>query len=199
MTTAAADESSARETATYRQYRRMIWQMIRARYAEAVAEAVGVGQDDGAARVTAARAVRGDMRAMMSELLVRAPVPALLEFLSSGGLQWGAAGERIFERGEAVSVLIDRAYPGPTWTELGFLDRDAAADDARWSAWSAAWLQAIRRASPAAREMLEPPAAGPARPKVPQAASVLEGWVPWLAGAAAMVGVTAVVVVMSRE
>ena len=198
MTGAAADLELAPETAAYRQYRRMVWQTIRARYAEAVAEAVGAGQDDAAARTAGARAVRGDMRAMMSELLVRAPMPAVLEFLSSGGLDWGAAGERILERGEGVSALLGRVYPRPTWTDLEFLDHDAAADDARWSAWSSAWLQALRAASPAARDVQQPPA-GPAKSKAPQSASVLQGWAPWLAGAAAMISVTAVVVATSRE
>lgn len=196
---AAADEALAPETAAYRQYRRMIWQTIRARYAEAVAEAVGAGQDGSAAREAGARAVRGDMRAMMSELLVRAPVSALLEFLSGGGLDWGDAGERIFERGEAVSALIDRAYPRPTWTDLEFLGRDGAEDDARWSAWSVAWLRAIRAASPAAREMLGELPAGPPRTTAPQSASTLKGWAPWLASAVAMIGVTTVVVATSRE
>lgn len=195
----AADEGLAAETAAYRQYRRMIWQTIRARYAEAVAEAAGAGQEDAAARRTGARAVRGDMRALMSELLVRAPVAAQLEFLSGGGLDWGDAGERIFERSEAVSALIDRVYPRPTWTDLEFLGRDGAEDDARWSAWSVAWLRAIRSASPAARDMLGEPPAGPARPTTPQSASTLKGWAPWLASAAAMIGVTTVVVATSRE
>ena len=186
------------ETAAYRQHRRMAWQMVRARYAEAVVAAVGAGQDDGPARTAGARAVRGDMRALMSELLVRAPVPGLLEFLSSGGLQWGAAGERIFERDEAVSVLIDRAHPRPTWTDLEFLDQDVAADDARWSAWSRVWLRALCAASPTVRAMLGEAPARTTETGTPQAGSALRGWAPWLAGAAAMISITAAVVVTTK-
>lgn len=192
-------EELSPETAAYRQHRRMIWQTLRARYAEAVAEALDAGQQDGAARKVGARAVRGDMRALMSELLVRAPVPAVLEFLTSGGLEWGAAGERIFEHGDAVLGLIERACPRPIWTDLEFLDHDAAANDARWSAWSLGWLQALRGASPVARDLFEerPPAAASAQPA--QTASVLSGWGPWLASAAAMLSVTAAVVATMRE
>lgn len=192
------DVEVAPETATYRQYRRMVWQTIRARYAEAVADAIGASQNDEEARKEGARAVRGDMRAMMSELLVRAPVPAVLEFLS-GGLDWGTAGERILERGDAITALIERAYPRPTWTDLAFLDRAAAADDARWSAWSLAWLHAIRAESPAASDMFEERPASQPNPSAPGSAPALSRWAPWLASAVAMIGVTAVVAVATRE
>lgn len=190
------DSELAGELAAYRQHRRMVWQTIRARYAEAVADAVEAGQHEGDARRTGARAVRGDMRAMMSELLVRAPVPAVLDFLASGGLDWGAAGEQIFERGDVVTRIIEHAHARPTWTNLEFLD--SAADDARWSAWSRDWLQTIRGASPAARDMFDEKPAAPA-PSAPESASALSQWAPWLATAGAMITLTAAVVATTRE
>lgn len=192
-----AELESAAETIAYRQHRRRIWQAIRSWYVEATADAMVRGIEQGDARKAAARAVRGDMRALMSELLTRAPVPAVLGFLTSG-LDWGEAGERIFEQGDAVVELIECAYPQPTWTELEVLDPDAAADDTRWSAWSQAWVQALHNTGPAARAALgeQPPA--PVTPANSEL-SALRRWAPWLASAAAVVSVTAAVAVATKE
>jgi hypothetical protein len=185
------------ETLAHRQHRRMIWQTIRLRYAEAVADAMSSGVGDEDARKAGARAVRGDLRALMSELLARAPVPAVLGFLSEGQ-DWGQAGERILGRSDAVSELVESVYPHQTWTMLEFLDHAAAADDARWSAWTHAWVEALCAVSPAARTTLlgsQPPA----EQKDAKSSTALKRWAPWLASAAAIVGVTAAVAVATRE
>jgi hypothetical protein len=53
----------------------MAWQVLRSRYATAVADAVEAGVLEADARQRAAGAVRGDLRVLMSELLTHAPVP----------------------------------------------------------------------------------------------------------------------------
>lgn len=153
-------EPRAPELGAHRRRRRTIWQTLRARFAEAVAEAHEAGHEGAVARAMGARAVRGDMRALISELLVCAPVPAVIEFLMRGGLEWGSAGERILEHDDAVIGLIECASPRPIWADLEVLDRGAAADDARWSSWVLGWIQALRAASPIARGLLgqQPPA-----------------------------------------
>ena len=59
------------ETSNYRYYRRMAWQVIRSRYATAVADAVEAGVPEADARQRAAGAVRGDLRVLMAELLTQ--------------------------------------------------------------------------------------------------------------------------------
>lgn len=195
---AAAEMELEPETIAHRQYRRMIWQTIRSRYAEAVADAMsdGLGEEDG--RKAGARAVRGDLRALMSELLAHAPVPAILNFLSAGQ-DWGEAGERILERSDVVIELIDSVYPRPTWTGLEVLDHTAAADDAHWSAWIHAWVEALCAASSAARAALGLGTLAEQASNNVGVSSALRRWAPWLASAAAMVGVTAAVAMATRE
>lgn len=53
----------------------MAWQVIRSRYATAVADAVEAGVLKADARQRAAGAVRGDLRVLMAELLTHAPCP----------------------------------------------------------------------------------------------------------------------------
>lgn len=193
---AATEMDTAPETLVYRQHRRMLWQTIRSRYAEVVADAIADGRDIDQARQASARAVRGELRALMSELLSRAPVPAVLEFLAHGQ-DWGPAGERILERGDAVTELIESVDPRPTWTPLDALDPAAAVDDARWSAWTQAWVERLCVASAQACALL---GRGPgAQPKQIEPSSALKRWAPWLVSAAAIVGVSAAVAVTSRE
>lgn len=189
---------AAPETASYRHYRRMMWQTIRSRYAEALADARLRGLADVPARRAAALSVRGDIRGLMSELLTRAPVPALLEFLAVGR-EWGEAGEHLLYKSDSVIGLIESAYPRPTWTTLEFLDRQAADDDARWSAWTEAWLEAFRATGPTAHEVFTGKPVGPTTSESKEQSSALRRWAPWLTSAAAIVIATTVVVVVTRE
>jgi hypothetical protein len=195
---AATETDAAPETITYRQYRRMVWQTIRSRYTEAVADAIADGRDLDHARQAGALVVRGELRALMSELLSRAPVPAVLEFLAHGQ-DWGVAGERILERSDAVVELIESVDPRPTWTPLDFLDPAAATDDARWSAWTQAWVDALCATSSNACALLRGGSTAEQPQKIVEQSSALKRWAPWLVSAAAIVGVTAAVAVTSRE
>jgi hypothetical protein len=198
MSADVIEMETAPETASYRHYRRMIWQTIRLRYADQLADAKLRGTAGEPARRAAAQSVRGDVRALMSELLTRAPVPAILEFLAVGR-EWGEAGERLLEQHDAVTGLIDSAYPRPTWTALEFLDREAAEEDARWSAWTESWTDAFRATGAVAHEALAGKPTGPTNSEEKDQSSARRWWAPWLTSAAALVVATTVVVVATRE
>lgn len=197
MSDATIEMEAAPETASFRHYRRMMWQTIRTRHEEAVIHAHFLGLGDDEARAVAARAVRGDIRAFMSEMLTLAPVPAILEFLAVGR-DWGVAGERLLEQTDVVMALVDSAYPRPTWTDLSPLARQAAEDDAVWSAWTESWATVLRATGPAAEAALAT-AVKPANSRMKEQNSALRRWAPWLASAATILSVTTVVVVATRE
>lgn len=182
----------ASETANYRYYRRLMWQVVHARYVEAAAEATHSGMPEAEAQQHAARSVRGDLRALMSELLTHAPVAAVVVFLEAAQ-QWGEFGERLLEEGPAVVALVDSAEPQPSWHGPGVLDRETAEDDARWQAWVQGWLDAFRAAAPEVAA-----AVGDSQPR-PERSVQPRRWVPWALGAAAVVGTTVAVVLASRE
>ncbi|MFY0531640.1 hypothetical protein [Nannocystis pusilla] len=194
---AATETDTAPETITYRQYRRMVWQTIRSRYTEAVADAIADGRDLDYARQAGALVVRGELRALMSELLSRAPVPAVLEFLAQGQ-DWGMAGEKILERSDAVVELIESVDPRPTWTPLDFLDPAAATDDALVGVDASLGRRPLRHEFQRVRAPEGRLHSG-ATPKIVEQSSALKRWAPWLVSAAAIVGVTAAVAVTSRE
>lgn len=198
MTSDPIEMEAAPETASFRHYRRRMWQSLRVRYDEAVAGARMLGMGDEEARKVAARTVRGDIRAFMSEILTRAPVPAVLEFLAAGR-DWGTAGERLLEQTEAVTELLDSAYPRPTWTELGPLTPQVAEDDAQWSAWAVTWTAALRATGPEAERALAHEPAASTSSETSGQTWTLRRWAPWLAGAAAMISATTIVVAATRE
>ncbi|MDC0720902.1 hypothetical protein [Nannocystis bainbridge] len=197
MSFGGLEMETAPETASFRHYRRRMWQAIRTRFEEAVVGARMLGLDDDEACKVAARSIRGDIRAFMSELLTLAPVPALLEFLPAGR-DWGTAGERLFQQSDAVTALIDSAYPRPTWTELGSLSPQAAEDDAQWSAWATSWAATLGATDSAAEKALAPEPATSTMSDAKEPWS-LRRWAPWLASAAAVISATTIVVATTRK
>ncbi len=184
------------ETSNFRYYRRMAWQVLRSRYAAAVAEAVDEGVPDPDARQRAARAVRGDLRLLMSELLTHAPVPAVIDFLAAAR-EWGENGERLLEQADVIMALVETVEPQAPWQGPAVIDRDAAEDDIQWATWVQVWIGAFRATGPAAAAAVpDPPprAEPPAKQK-----STQPRWVPWALSAAAVVGTTVVVVLTNRD
>jgi len=180
------------EGSNYRYYRRMAWQVLRARYAAEVAGETDAGVPAVEARQRAARAVRGELRALMAELLTHAPVPAVIEFMVAAR-EWGENGERLLEQGDVVGTLIESVEPTVPWPGPAPLDREAAEDDATWLTWVQTWLAAFRSTGPAAAAVAPPTA-----PPEPQD-SKRRAWVPWALSAAAIVGSTVVVALTSRK
>ncbi|MFY0531695.1 hypothetical protein [Nannocystis pusilla] len=193
---AATESDVAPETVAYRQYRRMVWQTIRSRYTEAVADAIADNRDIDHARQAGALVVRGELRALMSELLSRAPVPAVLEFLAQGQ-DWGVAGEKILERSDAVVELIESVDPRPTWTPIDLLDPAAATDDALVGVDARLGRCTLRHEFERVRAAEGSTAEQPQ--KFVEQSSALKRWAPWLVSAVAIVGVTAAVAVTSRS
>jgi len=181
------------EGSNYRYYRRMAWQVLRSRYAAEVAAEMDAGVPADEARQRSARAVRGELRALMSELLMHAPVPAVIEFMTAAR-EWGPNGERLLEQGDVVGTLIESIEPSVPWPGPAPLGREAAEDDAKWLTWVQTWLAAFRSTGPAAAAVAPPMAAPPG----PQD-SKRRAWVPWTLSAAAVVGTTVVVALTSRE
>jgi hypothetical protein len=184
------------EIANYRYYRRMMWQTVRSRFAVALAEAMATGPE-GEARKVAARAVRGDVRSFMSELLTHAPVPALVRFLAVARV-WGESGELLLDYSDAVLGLIDTIHPQSTWKAPKPLDRDAAEDDAQWGPWVEIWLAKFRATGSEAAAALGDGQAAPA-PSPSGDGSTARRWAPWLITAAAVFGTTAIVAMVLRE
>lgn len=185
------------ETLNFRLYRRMAWQVLRARYAAAVADAVEDGLPEADARQRSARAVRGELRVLMSELLTHAPVPAVIDFLGAAR-DWGENGERLLEQGDVIVALVETVEPQAPWQGPAVLGREAADDDVQWAGWVQAWIGAFRATGPAAAAMVPDPPSGGVDPKAEQK-SKPSRWVPWALSAAAVVGTTVVVVLSNRE
>lgn len=186
--TSLADLDAAPVTASYRQRWRTRWQLLRVHHSDTLAEAQARGFTVDIARRAAAHSVRGETRALMSELLTRASLPALTAFMADGQ-RWGQSGEHLMDHSEAVVQLIDHAYPVPTWTALEGVDPTRAADEAFWTGWVDAWHDEFDAA--AAR------ATGPSGAQPED--STLRRWAPWLASAAAIVSATTVVVAATRR
>jgi hypothetical protein len=196
MTTA-----TSMETANYRYHRRMAWQVLRSRYAAEVADGLDAGASEVDARRAAARPLRGETRALMSELLTHAPVSAVLVFLKAAQ-EWGDSGELLLEQGDVVLAIVDTVEPRPPWRGPDALGRDAAEDDARWTAWVQTWLVMFRATGPEAAAAVSAPATPTPPPKPPASGGTSAGrrnWAPLFYSAAAVVGTTAVVALLTRK
>ena len=178
------------ETASYRHTLRRIWESLRQRYqsAKRAAQARGVG--DGAA-IEAAAALRGDLRAFLSDLLTRAPASAIVDFLAAAPAL-GKAGELLLEsQGAAVVRLIEDVYPVATLRSVAPLEREEAAGEDAWSAWVSAWSSELMDLDPRAKGLFAE------KPESPQSR---RNWGLWVAGGVVVVaGVAAAVAARSRR
>lgn len=182
-------ETSA-ETAKYRQSKLLWWKTIRAAYENYVGDAKKYGATQAAAEAAAAKDQRGAVRALVSELLTRAPVSAIVPFLSATrALEDPTA---LFQKEEAVVELINSVYPKATWaTKMDKLEAAVAADDASWSGWAAGWAEEFGATGKAALDaMVE---TGKATAQVglglAEAIATLIRWTPYILGGAVVVGV----------
>ncbi|MCY1004435.1 hypothetical protein OV079_02395 [Nannocystis pusilla] len=137
------------ETASYRHGLRRRLHTVRSQYEDEVADAKRDGLADEVASSTAGRAVQGSIRALLSELLARAALPAVREFLATGHAGHESVAGLLADR--ALLELVESAYPEPTWTAQAYLDRHEAEDDALWLAWMTAWAEAFDASASAPR------------------------------------------------
>jgi hypothetical protein len=199
------------ETANYRKSRLVLWETIRAAYDDYVADGMKVVEEAkkrGATRPTeeevrtaAGRYIRGEVRAFMTEILTRAPAPAIIQFLSVSR-DWGDGGEKLLEHDAAVRELIQSAYPKRTWaSKMDALAKAVAANDASWNAWVVAWGEEFAATGRAARDAVV--SAGKAVGQVglglADGLATLLRWGPYIAAGAAVVGVATVAVVVTRK
>ena len=141
------------ETARYRQDRMRRWKTLRAAYDGYIEDAKKHGATHTTAEAAAAKYQRGAVRALVSELLTRAPVSAIIPFLAATrALDDPTA---LFQKEEAVVELINSVYPKATWaTKIEKLADDVAADDASWSVWAARWAKEFGTTSEAALDAI---------------------------------------------
>ena len=189
-------ETSA-ETAKYRQSRLMWWTSIIHAHEDYVADARKYGATQVAAEAAASKYESGEVRALLSELLTRAPVDAIVQFLgATRALDDPAA---LFQHREAVTTLIESAYPRRTWaTKMDKLAKEVAADDASWSVWAARWGEEFAAVGKAAADVLiqTGEAVGKVGLGLADGLATLLRWTPYVLGGAVFLGV---VVVASRK
>ena len=191
---APSDLEGAPETLSFRHLLRRIWTALRQRFGDHVATAQQLGtrgSASAAARPAAARALRGELRSLMTQLFTHAPAPAIVRFLAAAP-SWGESGEDLLDRHSAAVVeLIESVYPVPSLHSVEPLDADAANDDGRWVRWLATWSEELIAVEPLARRYLRD--SGLARP------SALRRWGPWVAGGAVILGSVALILRTSRR
>ena len=189
-------ETSA-ETAKYRQSRLMWWTSIIHAHEDYIADARKYGATQVAAEAAASKHESGEVRALLSELLTRAPVDAIVQFLGvTRALDDPAA---LFQHREAVTTLIESAYPRRTWaTKMDKLAAAVAADDASWSVWAAGWGEEFAAVGKAAADVLieTGAAVGKVGLGLADGLATLLRWTPYVLGGAVLLGV---VVVASRK
>ena len=185
-------ETSA-ETAKYRQIRLLWWTSIIHAHEDYVADARKHGATQHAAEAAANKHELGEVRALLSELLTRAPVDAIVQFLeATRALDDPAA---LFQHREAVTSLIESAYPRRTWaSKMDKLAREVAADDASWSVWAARWGEEFGAVGKATAEALIEAGAAVGKVGLDLAGGLatLLRWTPYIVGGAMLLGVVVV-------
>ena len=178
------------QTARYRQNRLRRWTTIRAAYNGYIEDAKKHGATHTEAEATAAKYQRGAARALVSELLTRAPVSAIIPFLAATrALDDPTA---LFQRDEAVVELINSVYPKATWaTKVDKLPDDLATDDASWSVWAATWAKEFGTTSEAALDAIVDAGRTTARVDLGAAepTATLIRWSHYILGGAVVLGV----------
>lgn len=132
------------ETKNYRKSRHELWQALitsRNAYQE---QAMKHGADAGAAIMASDKAIRGDARLLVMEVLTHATVEAATNFFARAPRSWGITTEVLFHEGRLVPDLIDHAYPQAQWAEdMEVLTREVAEDDASWQAYALAGMSTL--------------------------------------------------------
>lgn len=202
------------ETANYRKSRLMVWQTIIASYKDYVADGMKVVEEaksKGASSPSeadvlagAAKYIRSEVRALVSDLLTRAPVEAIVPFLGNAP-NWADASERLITdppQNQAIVELIESSYPQRTWAKkMDALQKQVAADDASWSQWAARWGEEF---GDSARNVLKgagdaASGLGSALGGLGQGLGKLFQWAPYLLAGATVLGVSTVIVVAARK
>ena len=189
------DFEGAPETLSFRHLLRRIWASLRERFTAAIAASKHLSASkaamDSAPEKAAARALRGEVRSLMTQLFTYAPAPAIVRFLAAAPT-WGDSGEHLLDRHSAAVVdLIESVFPVPSLHSVEPLDPVAANDDGQWVQWLAIWSEELIAVEPLARQHLRD--SGLAQP------SALRRWGPWVAGGVVVLGSVALIVRTRRR
>ncbi len=192
---APADFEGAPETLSFRHLLRRVWAALGERFATASTSADPLrtpkATTGSARKQAAARALRGELRSLMTQLFTFAPAPAIVRFLAAAPT-WGESGEHLLDRHSAAVVeLIDSVYPVPSLHSVEPLDPVAANDNERWVQWLAIWSEELIAVDPESRQHLRD--SGLARP------STLRRWAPWVAGGVVILGSVALILRTKRR
>ncbi len=181
------------ETANYRQNRLLWWATIRAAYEDYIEDARKHGATQAAAEAAASKYERSEVRAFLSEILTRAPVDAIVQFLTATrDLNDPVV---LFQHEDAVVALIESAYPRRTWaTKMDRLTKEVAADDASWSVWAKSWGEEFASTGKAAvHAMIQVgEAAGQVGLGLADGIAAFLRWTPYILGGAVFLGVVVV-------
>lgn len=208
------DMENSAETTSYRKSRLMLLETILASYKDYVDDGMKVVQDaqkkgastptEADVRAGAANHIRGEVRALCTDLLTRAPIPAIVRFLERAP-DWSEKTERLLDdppQSAALVELIQSSYPQRTWAKkMDALQRQVAADAASWSAWVKGWGEEY---GAAARAVLKGTGdalggLGSALGGLGEGVGTLLRWAPFIAAGATAVGVVTIIAVAARK
>ncbi len=134
------------ETANYRKSRLMLWEKILAAHKDYFEDAKKAGATDEQARRGAGKHVRGEVRALCSDILTRAPVEAIVKFLGTTR-DWVDETENLITDPKANAALVDliaSSYPHRTWAKrVDAVTKMVAEDDKSWTKWVGDWADEV--------------------------------------------------------
>ncbi|PCC73185.1 hypothetical protein SAMN02745121_08208 [Nannocystis exedens] len=138
------EKEAGPETKKYRASRHELWQALSASRNAYREQAMKHGAEAGAAIAASDKAIRGDVRIFVMEILTHATAEAATAFFERAPRSWGITTEVLLDEGQLVPNLIDRAYPQAQWAkDMDVLTRAVAEDDASWQAYALAGMATL--------------------------------------------------------
>lgn len=125
------------ETAAYRDSQKKVWTALGERRAAYLADATRHGATPAQASEAAAKHVRGEIRAFLTELIAGAPGPAVGTFFMNAPHGWMDNTEVLLDDPRAVLELIRHCYPSNQWAgRIHALAKAHAEDMKTWGGWA---------------------------------------------------------------
>ncbi len=143
------------ETLAWRADQKKLWTSLIAARDDYRKDALKHGATQTAADIAAGKHVRGDVRVVIGNLLVRAPAKAVAQFIADGPRDWGLETERLLDSGPVVPALIDQAFPKPEWAKnIDTLEKKIAEEDASWAKYVDGALGVLGDAAGTAKDVV---------------------------------------------
>lgn len=208
------DMENSPETANYRKNRLMLWETIIAAYKDYIADGMKVVEaakakgatspSEADVRKAAGGHVRGEIRTLCTDILTRAPITAIVQFLERAP-SWADASERLIDdttQNAALVELITSSYPHRTWAKkIDVLEKQRAIDDASWTLWVKTWGEEF---GAAAQSVVQGTGealggAGKALGGLGEGVGTLLRWAPYILVGGTVLGVATVIAVAARK